>query len=169
MKSTIENYTSPRGKMLLENGLIYSNTIVKIIKNGIRLNVMGDISVLSEDLKEIIKKQMKETEKFSEHVLNIAINYGGKAEIVKAVKEIVENKEDITEENISKHLYTFEFGEPELIIRTSGEKRLSNFMLYQSAYSELYFTDVLWPDFDEKCFEEAIADYCKRNRRFGNI
>ena len=167
-----ENWKRPKEEVDLLFGLLkryFKTHIKKIIKNKIKLNVMGDLTALPTDLREIIEKQMEETKCFDEHVLNIAINYGGRAEIVKAVKEVISNGEEITEESISKHLYTYDFGEPELIIRTSGEKRLSNFMLYQSAYSEFYFTDVLWPDFNEECFKKAIDDYMGRDRRFGNI
>ncbi|MBE5756796.1 MAG: isoprenyl transferase [Clostridiales bacterium] len=167
-----ENWKRPKEEVELLFGLLkkyFKTHIKKIIKNKIKLNVMGDLEGLPEDVREIIKKQMEETKDFNDHVLNIALNYGGRAEIVKAVKTALEKGEEITEESISKNLYTYDFGEPELIIRTSGEKRLSNFMLYQSAYSEFYFTDVLWPDFNEECFKKAIDDYMNRDRRFGNI
>ena len=106
--------------------------------------------------------------------LNIAMNYGSRAEIVKSAKEISKKiavgelkPEDITEEIFSNHLYTKDLPDPDLIIRTAGEQRLSNFMLWQAAYSEFYFSDVLWPDFGEQEFDKAINEYLKRTRKFG--
>ena len=101
--------------------------------------------------------------------LLIAINYGGRQEIVHAVNRLIKEGEQITEKTISENLYTAEFGEPDLIIRTGGEKRLSNFLLFQGAYSEFYFTDVLWPDFNEQEFDKAIEEFGARERRFGKV
>lgn len=141
----------------------------KLQKKGIRLAVMGDISVLSDRLKKAIKNAEEKTYGNSVGVLNIGINYGGRQEIVNAVNKLLEKKEPITVESISQNLYSAEFNEPDLIIRTGGELRLSNFMLYQGAYSELYFTQVLWPDFNEEEFDKAIDDFGKRNRRYGGL
>ena len=102
--------------------------------------------------------------------MNIAINYGGKHEIVNAVNRIIALGEtQVNEETISKHLYTSGLPDIDLVIRTSGEQRLSNFFIWQCAYSEFYFTPVLWPDFDESCLQDAISWYSKRNRRFGKL
>ena len=147
----------------------FQKFIKKVLKNKVRLVVMGDLNRLSPDLKEIIEKDMKETEKYTDHILNIGINYGGRGEIVRAVKKLIADGKEITEQGISENLYTAEFGEPDLIIRTGGEFRLSNFMLYQGAYSELYFTDVLWPDFDESELDKAITAFSERKRRFGKV
>lgn len=141
----------------------------KVNKNGIKLTVMGDTTVLSDHLKTIIAETEKATAGNDKGTLNIGINYGGRQEIVKAAKEIKDCGEEFSVENFSKHLYTFNLGEPDLIIRTGGELRLSNFMLFQSAYSELYFTDVLWPDFDEKEFDRAIESFSSRKRRYGAV
>ena len=141
----------------------------KMTENGIRLKVIGDIGVLSEKLKKAIYDAENATEKNTAGILNIGINYGARQEIVRAVKEIISQGKEISVESISEHLYTFGSGEPDLIIRTGGELRLSNFMLFQGAYSELYFTDVLWPDFDEKEFDKAIESFSKRQRRYGAI
>ena len=108
--------------------------------------------------------------------LNVAFNYGGRAELTRAVRELAAqalrgeiSPEEITQDHLARHLFTWPSPDPDLIIRTGGEKRLSNFLLWQAAYSELYVTDVLWPDFDEEEFEKAIQDYLKRERRFGQV
>lgn len=147
----------------------FKKFIKKILKNQVRLFVMGDLSKLSEDLQKTINEGMQASEKYTEHVLNIAVNYGGRQEVVYAVNRLLEKGKEITVEGISEELYTAPFGEPDFIIRTGGEKRLSNFMLYQGAYSELYFTDVLWPDFDEAEFDKAMESFAERKRRFGKV
>ena len=167
-----ENWARPKEEVdelmrLLETYL--KKFIGKVQKHDIRIKVMGDISVLSDKLKEVISKAVKDTENNLRGTLNIGINYGARQEIVRAVNEIVSSGEDVSEKNISAHLYSADLGDPDLIIRTGGELRLSNFMLYQGAYSELYFTDVLWPDFDEKEFDRAIESFSKRQRRYGGI
>lgn len=167
-----ENWARPKEEVdelmrLLK--VYFQKFIKKVLKNKVRLVVMGDLDRLSPELKELIENDMRETEKYTEHVLNIGINYGSRAEIVRAVKKLVAEGKEITEQGISENLYTAEFGEPDLIIRTGGELRLSNFMLYQGAYSELYFTDVLWPDFDENELDKAITAFSERKRRFGKV
>ncbi len=167
-----ENWSRPQDEIdeifrLLE--VYFNKYIAKIVRNKVRIAIMGDISRLPENLQEIITEKCKITEQFTEKTLIIALNYGGRQEIVKAVNEMIANGEEITVDGISKHLYTSPYGEPDLIIRTSGEYRLSNFMLYQGAYAELYFTDVLWPDFHEKEFDEALESYSNRNRRYGGL
>ena len=147
----------------------FKKFIKKLVKNDIRLFVMGDISVLSEDLKKVILDGMEKTKQFTEHTLNIAVNYGARQEIVMAVNRILEKGEKVTVDSLSQNLYTTPFGEPDLIIRTGGELRLSNFMLYQGAYSDLYFTDVLWPDFHEKELDLALESFSERNRRYGKV
>lgn len=167
-----ENWSRPKAEVdelmrLLER---YINKFLKtLVKDGVRLTVMGDISALPEKLHGVIKNAMEKTAKNTVGVLNIGINYGGRQEIVYAVNKLLKDGKAVTVENLSASLYTAEFGEPDLIIRTGGELRLSNFMLYQGAYSELYFTDVLWPDFNEEEFDKAIEEYGKRNRRFGGV
>lgn len=167
-----ENWARPKEEVdelmrLLER--YFKKFIGKVIKNGVKLSVMGDISVLSDSLKEVIERGMSDSAGMTSHVLNIGVNYGGRQEIVRAVNKLVSEGREITEKGISENLYTAEFGEPDLIIRTGGEYRLSNFMLYQAAYSELYFTDVLWPDFNEEQFDMALLSYAGRKRRFGKI
>ena len=167
-----ENWSRPKEEVdeLMRLLKIYLKKFIKeLCRKKVRLNVIGDKSVLTQELKDIIKEGDEKTGKFTEHVLNVAINYGGRQEIVKAVNEMLENGEEITADGISNHLYTSPFGEPDLIIRTGGELRLSNFLTYQGAYSELYFTDTLWPDFDEKCLDLAVESYAGRDRRFGGV
>lgn len=140
-----------------------------MLKNGIRFFVSGRKENVPKNLLEEIEKLKEETKENKNLILNIAFNYGGRAEILDAVNKIVESGEkDITEEKFSKYMYN-DFPDPDLIIRTSGEYRISNFLLWQIAYSELYITDVLWPDFDEKEIDRAIENYSKRSRRFGGV
>lgn len=167
-----ENWQRPANEVaelmrLLE--VYFKKFIKKVQKNDVRLVVIGDISVLSDKLCKIITDGMKKTENNRSHVLNIAVNYGARQEICYAVNKLISENKPVTVEGISENLYTAFCGEPDLIIRTGGELRLSNFMLYQGAYSELYFTDVLWPDFSEKDFETALSSFAERHRRFGKV
>ncbi len=167
-----ENWSRPKEEVdeLMRLLKIYLNKFIKkLVKNEIRLFISGDTSAFSSDLKKVIENGLEKTKNFSKHVLNIALNYGGRQEIVNAVNTIIKNGEQVSVENISKNLYTAQFGDPDLIIRTGGEIRLSNFMMFQSAYSELYFTDVLWPDFNGEQLQIAIDEYYKRNRRYGGL
>ncbi|MCS7385879.1 MAG: polyprenyl diphosphate synthase [archaeon GB-1867-005] len=142
----------------------------------VRVKAIGKLELLPEDLREEIRKLEEATKNYSKHYLNIAIAYGGRSEIIDAVKRIAEkiksgelDTQDITEEVFEKHLYTAHLPNPnpDLIIRTSGEERLSGFLLWQSAYSELIFLDVYWPDFRKIDLWRAIRTYQKRERRFG--
>ena len=167
-----ENWARPKEEVdelmrLLE--LYFKKFIKKMQREKIRITTMGDISVLSEKLQKVINNSVALTRDNDRGILNIGINYGGRQEVVQAVNKLIESNQPITVENISANLYSAEFGEPDLIIRTGGEIRLSNFMLYQGAYSELYFTDVLWPDFNEKELDKAVDAYSKRHRRFGKV
>ena len=141
---------------------------------NIRVKILGDISALSEGMQKSIIKCMERTKDNTGVTFNIALNYGGRDEILKAVKQIAVkvkkneiNPEDITEEMISENLYTKEEPDPDLVIRTSGELRLSNFLTWQSVYSELLFIDKNWPDFSEEDLDDAIIEYQKRTRKFG--
>ena len=143
-------------------------------KNGVLVNAIGCIENLPKKAQKVLKEVMNETKKNTRIVLTLALSYGAREEIVNAIKNIskkVVNKElnieEITENTINNHLYTFNLPKVDLMIRTSGEKRISNFLLWQMAYAELYFTDVLWPDFREEHFYDAIIDYQNRERRFG--
>ncbi|MBE7091616.1 MAG: isoprenyl transferase [Clostridiales bacterium] len=154
-------------KLLVE---YFNKETEELRQNGVRLNVIGDISAFSPIVQKAINDGIKKTKDCKDLVFTIALAYGARAELVRAVKMICnDNVKDITEETISKYLYTFDMPDPDLIIRTSGEQRLSNYLLYQAAYSEFYFTDCLWPDFDEREFDKALEEYSKRNRRFGGV
>ena len=141
---------------------------------NIKVKVLGDISALPEGMQKSINKCMERTKNNTGVTFNIALNYGGRDEIVKAVKKISEqvkegkiNIEDINEQLISDNLYTAGEPDPDLLIRTSGELRTSNFLPWQIVYSEFVFIEKNWPDFDEKDLDEAIEIYQKRNRKFG--
>jgi len=174
-----ENWKRPKSEVdglmsLLKEFL--RNAENELSGSNVRIKVIGDISVLSAELQSEIARVEKMTEKNTGLMLNIALNYGGRDEIVFAVKqigkEIAEGKlrlSDIDSNLISEKLYTGGIPDPDLIIRTSGEKRSSNFLLWQSAYSEYWYTNVLWPDFRPDDLREAISDYQQRNRRFGGI
>lgn len=148
------------------------NCLARSRKNNMRVRVIGDKSRLDEDLRASIEELENESASFTGLNFQVAINYGGRDEIVRAVKRIVsensaETGDKITEDMISSYLDTADIPDPDLIIRTSGEQRISNFLLWQLAYSEFYFTDVLWPDFSKKELIKAIEYYDGRDRRFG--
>jgi len=135
-----------------------------------RINVMGDISKLPENLQKNILKITEQTKHEDKKVLNLGINYGGRDEIVMAVNQLLKSKKtEITKEDISNNIYTKNQPDPDFIIRTSGEKRISNFMLWQNAYAEWYFPKTFWPAFTKKHLMNALLEYQKRNRRFGAI
>ena len=139
---------------------------------NIKVKFIGDLEPLADDIKELIKKDEDGSKDATGLNLNIAINYGGRDEITKAVKRIVASgisPEDITEQTVSDHLYTKGMPDPDFIIRPSGEYRLSIYLIWQSAYAEYWFSDILWPDFTPKHLEKAIDEYNHRNRRFGGV
>lgn len=145
-------------------------------EDDIKVNFIGDRSAFSQDIIDLINETEEVAKDRQGMQLNIAMNYGGRDEIVTAVKSILGDIEsgklsagDIDEKTISDRLYTSGQPDPDLIIRTGGEHRLSNFLLYQAAYAEFYSTDVLWPDFKDKDFDNAILEFNKRNRRFGGV
>ena len=138
-------------------------------KENIHLRFIGNLSVFSEDLREKMERIDQETANHTFH-LNIAMNYGGREELVHACTELIQQgKVDITEADIAAHLYTKECPDPDLVVRTGGDTRISNFLLWQSAYAEYCFTDVLWPDFSEKDVDAAVAAFYARHRRFGGV
>lgn len=145
-------------------------------KNDMRVRVIGDRTRLSDDIRERIG-ELEESSKNNQGLnFQVALNYGSRDEITRAVKQIATevkdgtlDPEEINAETISSHLDTSDIPDPDLMIRTSGEQRLSNYLLWQLAYAEFYFTDVLWPDFSKKDLEEAVAFYNKRDRRFGGV
>ncbi len=140
--------------------------------NGVQLRIIGLRDNLPENLVDLIKETEDYLSKGSNLTLQIAFNYGGRSEIVKAVKGIINDELkdfEVDERVISRYLFTSGVPDPDLLIRTSGEKRLSNFLLWQSAYTELYFTNVFWPDFTEEEFDKALGEFFQRRRRFGGI
>ncbi len=147
----------------------------ELVEKNVRVNILGDWhDRLPEDAKEAVNKVIRDTENNTGMVFNIALNYGSRAEIVRAVNYIMSNYDpstQISEEDISRALYTGDesgnIPDPDLIIRTSGEERLSNFLLWQAAYSEFAFTDTLWPDFTPEEFEAMVEEYRTRERRYG--
>lgn len=148
----------------------------ELIEMNVKVETIGNVDALPDYTKESIVYAKEKTKHNTGLILNFALNYGSRYEITEAIKQVVSeleqgdlDLEDIDEEAISKYLYTDFLQDPDLLIRTSGEKRLSNFLLWQLAYTEFWFTDVLWPDFDETVFEEAIIEYQKRKRRYGGI
>jgi len=150
--------------------------IDELNKNNVKIRILGDIEQLPVSTKKQIIEAVELTKNNSGLKFNIALNYGGRKEIVDAVKKIAEmiareeiKTTDIDEKLLADCLYTSGDKDPDLIIRTSGEMRISNFLIWQSAYSELYFSDVLWPDFNKDNLKQAIDDYMKRDRRFGKV
>jgi len=172
-----ENWSRPKDEvdnimdLLLE---FLKNADKEIGNNKIRIKIIGERNCLSEEIVREIDRITEKTKLNDGITLIIALNYGGRREIANAAKQLAlkvkEGKldpDDINEELVSKHLYTADIPDPDLIIRPSGEKRISNFLLWQSSYAEFWFSDVLWPDFSKKDLMEAIEVYQKRDRRFG--
>lgn len=148
----------------------YQKKLKKMMKNGVRVSVLGELEGLPATIRRIIEEIKKTYIKNESIKLNIALNYGGKKELVEAIKDIVKEGIDvdrINDEIIERHLYTNGQPDPELVIRTGGRIRLSNFLLWQTAYSELYFSEKLWPDFSPKELEKAIKWYDGQKRNFG--
>jgi undecaprenyl diphosphate synthase len=148
--------------------------IEELQRNGVRLKVIGQIAQLAPDIISMIKHAEAATRDNPRITLTIALSYGGRAEIVAAVRSIAAqvafgklDPEAVDEECIARHLFTADIPDPDLLIRTSGEQRISNFLLWQCAYSELVFTKTLWPDFSKHDLDQAIADFCGRERRYG--
>jgi undecaprenyl diphosphate synthase len=168
-----ENWGRPRaevGFLMDMLGTFLKAEIATMKANGIRFRVIGRIERLPAAVRSWIEKATAETAGNTGMILNLALSYGGRGEILEAVKRMRTagiTAEDMTEESFSSHLDTAGLPDPDLIIRTSGEKRISNFLLWQAAYAELYFTDTLWPDFAEKDLLAALIDYQGRQRRFG--
>jgi len=146
----------------------------RIHKNKVKIKVIGNLESLPQDIQKKANEIMQKTEKYHQHTLSIALAYGGREEIIDAIYHIAEdvkqeklNLDEIDEKKVSSYLYTNGIPDPDLILRTSGEERLSNFLLWQMAYSELYFSDVYWPAFQKKDFLKAVETYQQRKRRFG--
>ena len=174
---SVENWDRPRSEVDTLMGLLVQtlkDQFEDMFKNNIKLNAIGDLDTLPGEVREELYTIIESTKNNTGMTLTLALSYGGKQEIVKAVKEISEKvKNDVIcldnfdDSVINDHLYTNDLPDVDLLIRTSGEKRISNFLLWQIAYAELYFTDVYWPDFTEENLEKAVVEYQNRERRFG--
>ena len=167
-----ENWKRPKKEInflfnLLENFL--SNKIDNLVQKKIKLKFIGEMNNLPKKLKKLIKISEKKTSKNSFLQINIALNYGSKNELIKAIKLINKSKLKINEGNIQKNLFTNNIPDPEILIRTGNTKRLSNFLLWQIAYSEIFFEKKLWPDFNNKDFKKIIIKFKKIKRNFGSI
>ena len=168
-----ENWRRPEDEVSFLMGLFMDSLqreVTKLHENNIRLILIGDRSKFTEELIAQIKQAEQLTAKNTGLTLTIAANYGGRWDILNATNQMVSNnpnKTDFTEDDLTPHLAMHYAAEPDLFIRTGGEKRVSNFLLWQLAYTEFYFTDTLWPDFDDKAFQLAIQSYQQRERRFG--
>ena len=163
-----ENWKRPTGEIkylfkLIEN--YFLNEIKSVITQGIKINIIGDIYKLPSELKKILKKSIKSTLKNKKIIVNLAINYGSKNEILSAIRKT----KKINLRNFEKNLYTKNMPHPDILIRTGGHRRLSNFMLWQLAYSELFFLKKLWPDFNPRDLKKIIKNYKKSNRNFGAL
>ena len=174
-----ENWQRPRSEVAALMTLLkkfLESEQKEMLDNNIRLYAIGQTERLPKNVRQVLYKAMTLTKKNDGMILNLALSYGGRAEIVKMVKEIaIKAKDDsispdaITPEIISEHLYTSEIPDPDLLIRTSGEMRISNFLLWQIAYTEIYVTDTLWPDFGKDEFVRILQDYQLRERRYGKV
>ena len=174
-----ENWNRPKFEVsALMDLLVYTLNKQKksLIENNIKVNVFGDLESLNKKPKDKLKDIILSTENNNKLNLNLAISYGSRQELLKAIREVsnkvknnIISEKNIDEKIINEHLYTRNLPNVDLLIRTGGESRLSNFLLWQIAYAELYFTDILWPDFKEKDFFDAIGNFQKRERRFGKI
>lgn len=174
-----ENFKRDTGEVellmkLCKNELDKASKDSRIHKNQVKVRVIGHIESLPKDLRESAQVLLNETKNYDKYSLNIALAYGGREEIVRAIRNIAKDVKggslkikDITEPTVSKYMYTNELPDPDLILRTSGEERISNFLLWQLAYSELYFSDVFWPVFSKRDFLKAIRTCQQRKRRFG--
>jgi len=174
-----ENWARPRIEvsalmMLLKRFLVSERD--ELMRRGVRLNILGQQEKLPEDVRQEADTTLEMTRNNKGMVLNLALSYGSRQEIAQGVQVLAQKikagliqPQDITEEMISDHLYTRQMPDPDLIVRTSGEFRLSNFMLWQAAYSELFITQTLWPDFTREEFIEILINFQKRDRRFGRV
>jgi undecaprenyl diphosphate synthase len=172
-----ENWRRPRDEVGALMDLLHESIIAEadeLQRNGIQLQVSGDIDAMALEIRRETNRVMMRTSENRAMILNIALNYGARAEIVRAVRQIAEDVaagrrtvDSIDEAVVTSHLYTADLPDPDLLIRTAGEQRLSNFLLWQSAYTEFCFLDVYWPDFGRDHLVAAIAEYQQRQRRFG--
>ena len=167
-----ENWKRPKYEIAYLFNLLHDflkKNIDDIHKQNIKLIFTGSKKKFSTGLKNIIKKSVIKTSKNNKLLINVALNYGSKSEIIASIKEIIKKKKIINQKNIEKNLFTAEMPDPDILIRTGGQKRLSNFLLWQLAYSELFFIDKLWPDFNTKDYSRILNKFINIKRNFGNI
>lgn len=167
-----ENLDRPQDELDKMFALIrkqFKSLTQRLFDGGAAVKIIGDVSLLPADVQEILKEGVAKSPEKADFTFIMALGYGARNEIVRAANLAVKEGGEVTEEGLSSLLYTGGVPDPDLIIRTGGELRLSNFLLWQSAYAELYFTDVLFPDFTDEEFDRAISDYSARDRRFGRV
>ena len=167
-----ENWKRPKTEVnflfkLLEN--YFKKNLLKVIKNGIKVTIIGNKSKLASNLKKIIKLAENKTKKNKKISLQLALNYGSKDEIINSLKNIIKKKQKITTRNFEQNLYTAGFPDPDILIRTGGKKRLSNFLLWQIAYTEIFFVDKMWPDFNKNDLKKILNKFRNIKRNFGKI
>tara|TARA_Y100000766_G_C18708502_1_gene507809 strand:+ start:144 stop:785 length:642 start_codon:yes stop_codon:yes gene_type:complete len=165
-----ENWRRPKSEINFLFKLVnsyFKSELENVIKNGIRINIMGELNKLPKKLRLVLRETVKKTKKNKKILVNLALNYGAKKELIHAFKKIKLKK--ISENIIKNNLYTKNIPDPDILIRTGGKKRLSNFMLWQLAYSELFFLDKLWPDFMPKDLKKILKQFNKTKRNFGGI
>jgi len=166
-----ENWKRPKAEIKYLFNLIkiyFKKEINNIIKNKIKINVIGRLNYLPKDIKNTLLNAVKKTKKNKKLIVNLAINYGSKNEIIDSIKKIQQSNKKINHQNIEKNLYS-SLPFPDILVRTGGQKRLSNFMLWQLAYAEIFFLDKLWPDFSKNDLNKVIKKYYKIDRNFGSI
>ncbi|MFA5892447.1 MAG: isoprenyl transferase [Candidatus Margulisiibacteriota bacterium] len=167
-----ENWGRPRDEvdfLMSLFSLTIDREMNELMKNRVRLKFLGQLDRFSPELQTKMKEAMEKTKENDRITLSVMVNYGGRAEIVDAVNELIGTREKITEEEFGKYLYTKDLPDPDLLIRTANEMRISNFLLWQIAYAEIYVTPTLWPDFRREQLAEALAAYAQRERRFGKV
>jgi len=167
-----ENWKRPKKEVnflfkLLEN--YFKKNLLKVIRNGIKVKIVGDKPKLASNLRKIIKLAENKTRKNKKISVQLALNYGSKQEIINSMKIVNKKKQKITIKNFEKNLYTSDFPDPDILIRTGGQRRLSNFLLWQMAYTEIFFVKKMWPDFSDNDFQIILNKFEKIKRNFGNI
>ncbi len=170
-----ENWARPRDEVeglmdIMEE--VIDREVPKLHEQGVQIRHLGKMEGIRPELQKKLREAVELTRNNSRLILNVALNYGGRDEIVQAIRKMIRDglsPEEVTEERVAQYLYTAGIPDPDLIIRTSGEYRMSNFLLWQGAYAEWYFTPVYWPDFDKEELRKALEEYARRQRRFGRV